>query len=59
MKCQAARPLSLDPSLDPTSRHQIKPNMSDRVGGAGSIETPTQLHWAALADTGPGGFQDR
>ena len=56
MKCQAARPLS----LDPTSRHQIKPNMSVRVkGGAGSIETPTQLHWAALADIGPGGFQDR
>jgi hypothetical protein len=47
-------------SFGPTSRHQIKPNMSDRVkGGAGSIEMPTQLHWAALADTGPGGFQDR
>jgi hypothetical protein len=34
--------------------------MLDRVKGrAGGIETPTQLHWAALADTDPGGFQDR
>ena len=25
----------------------------------GGIETPTQLHWAALANANPGGFQDR
>jgi hypothetical protein len=33
MKCQASPTASLDPSLDPTSRHQIKPSISDRAKG--------------------------
>jgi hypothetical protein len=42
--------------LGPTSRHQINPNMSDRVkGGAGGIETPPQLHRAVLAGGGAAG----
>lgn len=50
----------MDPSLDPTNRHQTKPDVSNRVKSGGeSLEMQTQQHRATPLGTDPGDFQDR